>query len=53
MSTNSHETPAADDTPAPRAPWVTPVIAELPRLTQLTLSTPGVSGSGSGSSSVF
>ncbi|HEX8245105.1 MAG TPA: hypothetical protein VF541_16460 [Longimicrobium sp.] len=33
--------------PAPRRPWVKPAVADLPRLTELTLATgPGIPGSG-------
>lgn len=42
---------------APRRPWVKPAVADLPRLTELTLVTgpgiPGSGGPGGGGSTVF
>jgi hypothetical protein len=44
-------------TPAGRRPWVAPRVAELPRLTELTLQTgdaiPGGGNTGGGGSTVF
>jgi hypothetical protein len=52
----------AQQTPAPaaapqRRPWTAPAVADLPRLTELTLQTggfiPGGGGTGGGGSTVF
>jgi hypothetical protein len=50
------QSPAAP-TAAPRRPWTAPAVADLPRLTELTLQTggfiPGGGGTGGGGSTVF
>jgi len=49
-STTPDVMPAA----APKAPWAPPSIAELPRLTELTLQSGNpIGGGGSGGSTVF
>jgi len=51
---NDARTPA---TPAARLPWESPVLSQLPRLTELTLATgggiPGGGGTGGGGSTVI
>ncbi len=51
------ESPKAEPAADARRPWVTPVVAELPPLTSLTLQTGGPigggGGTGGGGSTVF
>jgi hypothetical protein len=53
----AHPFDTSPSQPAPRRPWVKPAVADLPRLTELTLTTgpgiPGSGGPGGGGSTVF
>jgi len=45
-----------EPTPTGKAPWISPTVTELPRLTDLTLQTGGIRGggdTGGGGSTVF
>ncbi|MFI5235979.1 MAG: hypothetical protein ACHQXA_09730, partial [Gemmatimonadales bacterium] len=53
VPSSADEPLAVPATPAPRRPWIIPIIELLPRLTELTLLSPIGGGGGTGGSTVF
>lgn len=53
MSRPPDDPPPAPATDGDRQPWIPPAVAELPKLTELTLISPIGGGGGIGGSTVF